>query len=113
MKLINKYCFCTSSICAKGGNCIRPGTYTLTGTTKGFYEKVFTRAYNHVNSIAIGTRFSNEIGFYAETVDETLKTDLATVLSILHLRHYSLVRKNNTYLVVYTPNGKELGFLKM
>ena len=110
--LVNKYCFCTSSTCADGGNCIRPGTYTLTGTTLQFYDRVFTRAYNHVNSIVIATRFSNEIGFYAETVDETLKTDLATVLTILHLRHYSLVRKNNTYLVVYTPNGKEIGFFK-
>ena len=113
--LVNQYCFCTSSICADGGNCIRPGTYTVSGTSKEFYERVFTRAYNHVNSIAIGTKFSDEIGFYAENATEeyeALKVDLATVLSILHLRHYSLARKNNTYLVVYTPNGKELGFFK-
>ena len=108
--LVNKYCFCTTSLCQEGGNCIRPGTYTLTGTSAQFYDRVFTRAYNHINSIAPKTRFSNETGFYAETVDEILKTDLATVLSILHLRHYSLTRKNNTYLVVYTPNGTEIGY---
>ena len=110
--LVNKYCFCTTSLCQEGGNCIRPGTYTLTGTSEQFYDRVFTRAYNHINSIAPKSRFSNETGFYAARVDDTLKVDLATVLTILHLRHYSLVRKNNTYLVVYAPNGTELGFFK-
>ena len=108
--LNNRYCFCTSSLCQEGGNCIRPGTYTLTGTSENFYDKVYSRAYNQVNSIAPKTRFSNESGFYAKIIDETLKEDLATVLTILHLRHYSLARKNNTYLVVYTPNGTEIGY---
>jgi len=113
--LVNKYCFCISTLCQDGGNCIRPGIYTLTGTSAQFYDRVFTRAYNHINSIAPKTRFSDEIGFYAENATEeyeALKVDLATVLAILHLRHYSLTRKNNTYLVVYAPNGKELGFFK-